>query len=159
MHSLKIATVLDIMKWSLLLCAYRFVYIIQWGKLSEEQTSLLLKQVLSCLNYCHGQKVIHRDIKPDNILLEKNKDFSRVKVIDFGYVVFPLVFASNHLELVCLKFDSIPSFATRFEEGVEMTERVGTPEYSKCGAVFLMFPSSVLLILAFLPSLFCISGS
>ncbi len=61
----------------------------------------------------------------------------------------PLVFASNHLELVCLKFDSIPSFATRFEEGVEMTERVGTPEYSKCGAVFLMFPSSVLLILAF----------
>ena len=30
---------------------------------------------------------MHRDIKPDNILLEKNKDFSRVKVIDFGYVV------------------------------------------------------------------------
>lgn len=58
----------------------------QWGKLSEEQTSILVKQVLSCLNYCHGQKVIHRDIKPDNILLEENKDFSRVKLIDFGYV-------------------------------------------------------------------------
>jgi calcium-dependent protein kinase len=27
---------------------------------------------------------MHRDLKPENILLEKDKDFSQIKVVDFG---------------------------------------------------------------------------
>ena len=27
---------------------------------------------------------MHRDIKPDNILIEKNQDYSHIKLIDFG---------------------------------------------------------------------------
>lgn len=43
--------------------------------------------MLSCLNYCHSRSIVHRDIKPENILLESNKDFNQIKIIDFGISV------------------------------------------------------------------------
>lgn len=45
---------------------------------------MLLKQVLSCVNYCHKNNIVHRDLKPENILLEQNKEFDQIKIIDFG---------------------------------------------------------------------------
>lgn len=44
----------------------------------------MMKQLISCVNYCHQNSIIHRDLKPENILLESNKDFNQIKVIDFG---------------------------------------------------------------------------
>jgi calcium-dependent protein kinase len=44
-------------------------------KLSEKEASVLIKQVLSCINYCHQNYIMHRDLKPENILLESNKQF------------------------------------------------------------------------------------
>ena len=41
------------------------------------------KQICQCMNYMHSQSIVHRDIKPDNILLTKNKTF--IKVCDFGF--------------------------------------------------------------------------
>ncbi len=41
----------------------------------------IIKQLLSVLSYAHGQGVIHRDIKPDNILV---KDDGFIHVMDFG---------------------------------------------------------------------------
>ena len=37
--------------------------------LSENQISLVLKDMLTGLEYLHAQKMIHRDIKADNVLL------------------------------------------------------------------------------------------
>ena len=39
------------------------------------------KQLVDALHYCHSQGVAHRDIKPNNVLLEENR---RVKLADFG---------------------------------------------------------------------------
>jgi len=39
---------------------------------------------LSAVSYMHLNNVIHRDIKPDNILLDKNLD---IKIIDFGFSI------------------------------------------------------------------------
>ncbi|HTL06284.1 MAG TPA: serine/threonine-protein kinase [Gemmatimonadales bacterium] len=52
------------------------------GPLSAEQAIPLLQEVAWALAYAHQHGVIHRDIKPDNILLER--DSGRALVSDFG---------------------------------------------------------------------------
>jgi len=42
---------------------------------TERDTALVIKQVLSCVNYCHKNNIVHRDLKPENILLEPSKEF------------------------------------------------------------------------------------
>mmetsp|Transcript_35968 Transcript_35968/g.35579 ORF Transcript_35968/g.35579 Transcript_35968/m.35579 type:complete len:144 (-) Transcript_35968:889-1320(-) len=64
-----------------------FDEIIDKGHFSEQDASVIMKQLLSCLNYCHSRNIVHRDIKPENILMESNKDFNQIKVIDFGISV------------------------------------------------------------------------
>jgi len=61
-----------------------FDEIIARGKFTEKDAAILMKQVLSCVNYCHKNHIVHRDLKPENILLEQNKDFDQIKIIDFG---------------------------------------------------------------------------
>jgi len=51
------------------------------GPLAPSEASRVLRDVAWALAYAHGQGVIHRDVKPDNILLESN---GRVLVADFG---------------------------------------------------------------------------
>lgn len=52
-----------------------------FGKLPEQTAVIYLKQILDGLVYLHELNVIHRDIKPQNILLNSQ---GVVKVSDFG---------------------------------------------------------------------------
>jgi serine/threonine protein kinase len=52
------------------------------GRLPIEQVRRILRQVADALAYAHAKGVIHRDIKPDNILLAADSD--RAVVTDFG---------------------------------------------------------------------------
>lgn len=52
------------------------------GKLAAPEAERILESVSDALAYAHAHGVIHRDIKPDNILLER--DTLRVLVSDFG---------------------------------------------------------------------------
>lgn len=54
------------------------------GKLTEDETKIIIKQILSCIYYCNTKNIIHRDIKPENILLNENKEYDRIKLVDFG---------------------------------------------------------------------------
>ena len=53
-------------------------------KISEEEASLILRQVLSAVAYLHNNQICHRDIKPENIMLSKENDLNSIKIIDFG---------------------------------------------------------------------------
>ena len=75
-------------------------YLLLRGKLSEQEAWDILKPVCQALAYAHSQKIIHRDIKPGNILFktnlgvkelaeyyEREKKFPAeldIKVADFG---------------------------------------------------------------------------
>ena len=70
-------------------------YQLKFGKpFSQEIVQYLMRQIIDAFKYIHGQKIMHRDIKLDNILLnfqnEKDKKDlnmmkAQIKIIDFGF--------------------------------------------------------------------------
>lgn len=77
------------------------------GKLPVEEVRRIMKEVADALSAAHALSVIHRDIKPDNILLDGTR--GRVMVTDFGIA----------------KAMSAGSGATLTSAGVA----IGTPQY------------------------------
>jgi serine/threonine protein kinase, bacterial len=65
----------------------------QDGTLSETMVRSILMNLLPAIAYIHQKQIVHRDIKPDNIILRKS-DFSPV-LIDFGAVKETLTTAVN----------------------------------------------------------------
>ncbi|KAL3866656.1 hypothetical protein ACJMK2_043939 [Sinanodonta woodiana] len=60
-----------------------FEYISQKDKLSEEEASAFIKQILDGVHHLHSRNIAHLDLKPENILLRK-PGCTQVKLIDFG---------------------------------------------------------------------------
>ena len=52
--------------------------------ITENEASIILKQILSAVAYLHGKQICHRDIKPQNIMLSQENDLNGIKIIDFG---------------------------------------------------------------------------
>jgi eukaryotic-like serine/threonine-protein kinase len=52
------------------------------GPLSPRHAAKLMQEVAWALAYAHERGIVHRDVKPDNIMLERDGD--RVIVMDFG---------------------------------------------------------------------------
>jgi len=53
--------------------------------MSPQDTIHVIDQVLQALEHAHGQRAVHRDLKPDNLFLSrKNDDPLHVKILDFG---------------------------------------------------------------------------
>lgn len=76
---------------------------------SEEQVIQLLQDILTPLKFLHDHQVIHRDIKPNNLM--RRKPDQTLVLIDFGAV-------KQHL-----------SELTQLGEKNQRTVRVGTPGY------------------------------
>jgi len=51
------------------------------GKLSNQETENILRQIIDALTYLHKKEIIHRDIKPQNFKLTAD---GIVKMLDFG---------------------------------------------------------------------------
>lgn len=60
-------------------------YLTRKGPLEEEEVISLMKPILKGMSYIHSQNVAHRDIKPDNLLLDGS--YRNVKIADFGTAV------------------------------------------------------------------------
>lgn len=58
-----------------------FDYIVQKGKMKEDEARRFFQQIISAVEYCHRHKIVHRDLKPENLLLD---EMLNVKIADFG---------------------------------------------------------------------------
>lgn len=58
-----------------------FDYIVQKGRMPEDEARQFFQQIISAVEYCHKHKIVHRDLKPENLLLDENQN---VKIADFG---------------------------------------------------------------------------
>jgi len=79
------------------------------GPLSAREAVRLMLDVTYALSYAHGRGVVHRDIKPDNIMIERAT--GRALVMDFG---------------IARRIDASPGSAGGL---TRVGEVVGTPEY------------------------------
>jgi tetratricopeptide (TPR) repeat protein len=67
----------------------------QQGPLAPATVSEITSQVCSALQVAHQQNVVHRDLKPDNIMVNVTISGLRVKVLDFGIAKLRDLAASN----------------------------------------------------------------
>jgi calcium-dependent protein kinase len=53
---------------------------------SEKNAAIILRQMMSAVEYCHNNGIAHRDLKPENLLYlnQGSEDNNSIKVIDFG---------------------------------------------------------------------------
>jgi len=73
-------------------------------KFNEQDCSCVIRQILEALCYCHANNLVHKDLKPENIMVDKQGDINRIKIVDFGT-------------------------AQTFDKDKKMTEKAGTPYY------------------------------
>lgn len=54
-------------------------------RLSDAESSVIIRQLLKAVDYLHAQGIVHRDIKPDNILMTSWESGARIVLTDFGH--------------------------------------------------------------------------
>ncbi|XP_072102266.1 caM kinase-like vesicle-associated protein isoform X2 [Mobula birostris] len=79
-----------------------FDWILEQGSYTERHASDVIRQLLEIVSYLHGLRIVHRNIKLENVMYHSTKNPSKVVIGDF------------HL--------------ARFESGT-LTDPCGTPEY------------------------------
>ncbi|KAI9245314.1 kinase-like domain-containing protein [Sporodiniella umbellata] len=57
-------------------------YIVKRQRLSDRRTRLFSRQIVSALDYLHRNSIVHRDLKIENIMVDKSG--RHIKIIDFG---------------------------------------------------------------------------
>uniref|UniRef100_A0A671LUY4 non-specific serine/threonine protein kinase n=1 Tax=Sinocyclocheilus anshuiensis TaxID=1608454 RepID=A0A671LUY4_9TELE len=59
-----------------------FDYLVSHGRMKEKEARAKFRQIVSAVYYCHQKKIVHRDLKAENLLLDAD---SNIKIADFGF--------------------------------------------------------------------------
>jgi len=61
---------------------HRYLY----PRLADWDVRYYMYQLLKALNYCHSQGIMHRDVKPHNIVIDHERH--ELRLIDWGLAEF-----------------------------------------------------------------------
>ncbi|GMI71984.1 SNF1-RELATED PROTEIN KINASE 3.10, CBL-interacting protein kinase 7 [Hibiscus trionum] len=75
-----------------------FAKLLRRGRLTETSARRYFTQLVSALHFCHQNGVAHRDVKPQNLLLDQN---GNLKVSDFGLSALPEHLNNGLLHTAC----------------------------------------------------------
>ncbi|KRJ99977.1 uncharacterized protein LOC6531042 isoform X1 [Drosophila yakuba] len=59
-----------------------FDHLVANGRMKEPEAARVFTQLVSAVHYCHLRGVVHRDLKAENVLLDKDMN---IKLADFGF--------------------------------------------------------------------------
>eukprot|EP00794_Sanderia_malayensis_P011210 gene11210-12386_t len=79
-----------------------FDHLVKRGRMSEKEARKTFHQILSAVEYLHSKRIVHRDLKAENLLLDENNN---IKIADFG-------------------------FSNTFEPGLKLKTCCGSPPYA-----------------------------
>eukprot|EP00299_Pterocystis_sp_00344_P006014 c17769_g1_i1.p1 GENE.c17769_g1_i1~~c17769_g1_i1.p1 ORF type:complete len:498 (-),score=100.37 c17769_g1_i1:53-1546(-) len=81
-----------------------FDRIVERQKYNENDAKFVAARILDAIRYLHANDIVHRDVKPENLLFDRHGDLAQLKLTDFG-------------------------FATMYDQSNMLTATCGTPEY------------------------------
>ena len=81
-----------------------FEYIVSDNSFYEKEACQVMKEILLTVNYLHSLNIMHRDLKPESIVIKKVDDKYKIKFVNF-------------------------STATEFSKGKNLTDFIGTHYY------------------------------
>jgi len=76
-----------------------FDKIVEKGQYSERDASVIVKNLLSAVEYLHSANIAHRDLKPENLLLKGGANDTDVMLSDFG--LSKIVGVESMMETAC----------------------------------------------------------
>ncbi|XP_043065032.1 MAP/microtubule affinity-regulating kinase 3-like [Drosophila ficusphila] len=59
-----------------------FDHLVKNGRMRERDAQIIFRQLVSAIQYCHSKSIVHRDLKAENLLLDRNMN---IKIADFGF--------------------------------------------------------------------------
>ncbi|CAD8191869.1 unnamed protein product [Paramecium pentaurelia] len=78
-------------------------YLQEKGGLSEQEARIIFRQIAEAIRYCHDKRLIHRDLKLENILLT-SKIEKIIKIIDFGIATVSTNFTIDKVDRGSLSY-------------------------------------------------------
>ena len=93
---------------------YDFIYYKKKSGFGERKSKVIFSKIVEGVKFCHEHNICHRDLKLDNILLDKN---FCIKISDFGHSCIN----SNNLNEICgTKSYAPPEVGTQLYDGFKV---------------------------------------
>jgi CRP-like cAMP-binding protein len=89
------------------------------GALSEETARSVVGQLASALGYVHGRNLVHRDLKPGNVMLTRD---GVVKLMDFGLARPDRIDLEGHTETEPFTLIGTPAYMSPEQLGGELAD-------------------------------------
>ncbi|CAK9019607.1 Aurora kinase A (Aurora 2) (Aurora family kinase 1) (Aurora/IPL1-related kinase 1) (ARK-1) (Aurora-related kinase 1) (Ipl1- and aurora-related kinase 1) (Serine/threonine-protein kinase 6) (Serine/threonine-protein kinase Ayk1) (Serine/threonine-protein kinase aurora-A), partial [Durusdinium trenchii] len=110
------------------------------GKFDETTAAKYVAQLASALDYCHSFNVIHRDVKPENILLSQD---DCLKLADFGWAAHDRRGYNGYMSTARLNLSSQISAGVNGERERSSHFNLGNRRTTMCGTLDYLAPEMV----------------